>query len=657
MYTCNNDAAESFCEQQARFGIKRFNKFFDADQYGVVIDDEFTAEVGNAGGGHGGDHVRCAGDAVNDPQTGLVIAGPWAPADENWDGVEEPEPDQDFWSDTNRSYREFRCAEDGVYQYDPQGAVKICGPLRVVQHVDTNGDYSRQVMFQTIAGKNEMIIIPAEALVGNSLATVKQLARRGLEIVPRMDSEVTAYLQSSTPDRIAIGATVPGWQDDIGDGQIYLLPDRTVIKSPSLRSSTNVIPAPSFPATPLSAQGTLATWRTEVAAPACQIKAGILALCAGFAPPLLKFAPETLNCVLNFYSKTSKGKSTMLQVAASVWGHHKQELMDWNCTEKGLLDRAKHYQDRPLFLDELGAGEFTPPAWSKLLYSLAGGKGRVRSSSQGKAIGGEAFRTFAISSGEFPIRDYMTGAKQRPNRGTLLRGMDIEIADAAEELPEEQREPFMAKLKQATKTAFGTAAKAFLQGLVEQYPQADDLNRFVVAKVAEILNDFDLPLQDAAIKRGLERFALLAVAGELAVQLRLLPLGDAKQVRKAIKVYAAAWYQTHSPQSVQQRLIEHIVSFIYSSEKRFQSVAGPPPANRVGWDCLIKGVPCFAFTSDGLKEASNESDVSMVAKLLQGAGLLVQNDPSKLKARLPKGNRLYCYAVKKDILSYSDEVA
>jgi putative DNA primase/helicase len=347
----------------------------------------------------------------------------------------------------------------------------------------------------------------------------------------------------------------------------------------------------------------------------------------------------------------------MLQVAASVWGNHKQELMVWNGTEKGLLDRAKHYQDRPLFLDELGAGEFTPPALSKLLYSLAGGKGRVRSSSQGKAIGGEAFRTFAISSGEFPIQDFMTGAKQRPNRGTLLRGMDIEIADAAEELPEEQREPFMAKLNQATKTAFGTAAKAFLQGLVEQYPQADDLNQFVVAKVAGILRDFDLPLQDAAIKRGLERFALLAVAGELAVELELLPLGDAKQVHKAIRVYAAAWYQTHSPQSVQQRLIEHIVSFIYSSEKRFQRVAGPSPANRVGWDCLINGVPCYAFTSDGLKEASNESDVSMVAKLLQGAGLLVQNDPSKLKARLPKGNRLYCYAVNKDILSYSDEVA
>ena len=107
-------------------------------------------------------------------------------------------------------------------------------------------------------------------------------------------------------------------------------------------------------------------------------------------------------------------------------------------------------------------------------------------------------------------------------------------------------------------------------------------------------------------------------------------------------------------------LIERIASFLQKSQRRFENIGGPVPANRVGWRCVVAGERCFGFTSDGLKEATQEHDVSKVAQTLQKAGLLSGNDANKVKAKITidmqTKQRTYVYAVNEGILTYVDDM-
>ena len=653
-----DDGREAFHEALARHGFKRFDKFYESYEDGDELDAEYTLED-EKGGGNGGNHGWHAGDATgDDPKTCMVFLGyPGDRAYEGHDGVDQP--DEDDWSGIHFSNGGFFCTSDGVFSISLLGLVKICAPMLVLTHVETNGNFSRQIKFVTRAGKVAYLLIPDDIFYGNCNGLPKLLARRGLAISIGQELLVAQYVQSANPDRIATGATVPGWQESPSAGLVYVLPDMTVIMAKSSRATTRVVPASTFDALELSLSGTLGTWKAQVATPACKLRAGILALCAGFAPVLLRFAPEKINFLLNFYGRTSKGKSTLLQIAASVWGSNNEVVNNWNGTEIGLIDMARGYRDRAFILDEMGAGAHCSNSLSKILYSLASAKDRTRGSGTGKVRGGKPLRTLAISSGEYSIHAGMSVGSNQPNRGTIHRGIDIEILDAVAEVPEMERDIFAEKLSDAIEENHGTAARQFIRGLVEQFPTTDSLKKHVRISVSEIMADFGLPMDDSAINRGLKRFALLAVAGELAVQQGLLPIADASQVRSAIGGYAAAWHRMHSPQSVQDRMIERIGRFILRNQTRFQQPNGHVPANRAGWDTIINSEPCFAFTAEGLEEAANERDKTMVAQTLLGAGLLVQNDATKLMARLTKdrttGQRPYAYAISKTILTYLED--
>lgn len=648
MYSSSNHYVEPIsAEKLARYGFQRTDAFFDNKEH-EVLEAEYTSEVT--------DEEK----AINDPAMGLVIAGPWAQAD---DTAKAQGQDEEARAEEPSPSLGWVCTEQGVFDGRSGQMDFICAPLKVTQQVVTHGKYYRELRLRNFAGEDMTLQIPEGELHGTSKSLVKLLANHGLYIVPDKGNQLRDYLHASGQMRIAHGVEEPGWLDDIGNGLIYLMPDRKLIMAPQLRVTTSVVPAATFATTPLPVQGTPVTWRTEVAQPACHIKAGILALSLGFAPLLLKFAPEEINFTIHFFGLSTKGKSTLLRIAGSIWGDPKKTLQSWNGTEKGLLDVAKQHRDRPLFLDEIGAGNHSPEELIKMIYSLAGGQSRIRSTASGKVLGGEAFRSLVTSTGEYALYAGMSVRGKQPNRGTLHRGIDIEIVHAAEELPEEARKPYLHRLNIATTTAYGTAAKAFLHGLVGRFQHADQLKEYVIQEVEGVMAEFALPSADPVISRGLSRFALLAVAGELAVQQGLIPLADAKAVRAAIKPFAEAWYRQMSPAATQAKLIDRIASFILKSERRFQPVGKPIPADRVGWVFQSKRSQqtFYAFTKEGLQEAAQERDVLSVAKNLVAYNLLVITEPGKYVSKIPvyatNESRPRAYLVKGEIINYTNDLS
>ena len=641
-------------QRLAQFRLKRHAAFYDDES--AVIDAEYSRLDGGktsatgcgAGNGQDGEGDK----AVNDPDLASVI---WQPQP---DGNTAQEPDADTVGTAVPPF-DWYCEETGVYDVR-FGKHFICGPLKVTYQVEINGDYYRQVKYRNFRGKDATMLIAEGDLLGSSKILMKWLANRGLHIAPGKHMELQEYLLACKPGKIADGVQVPGWEDRLGNGLIYVMPDQSIIMPVHLRAKTPLVPTFHYDDNQHPSKGDLSEWIETVARPACRTNAGILALSVGIAPVLLKFAPEEINFMIHFHGKTTKGKSTLIQIASSIWGLNHKQGSSWNGTEKGLLDKAKQYRDRLLFLDELGAGDMDPQAMSKMVYSLAGGQDRLRSTAGGKAIGGESFRTLVVSSGEFALEAGMSNGNKQPNRGTVHRCIDIEIRDAAAELLAPERGPFIDGLKQATNDAYGTAGKAFLTKLVERFPDAKSLSDHLRREMGEVLTDFGVPINDPVMKRSLERFALIVVAGELAVDFGLMPLTDSQDVRRAISTFARAWYGKVSPQAVQTRYLERIRDFILKSRVRFQDEGKSAPANRVGWYLYHNRIQkhVYAFTALGLHEAAQDRDVQAVAKALQDAQLLFQNNAGKYQARVPVPagryhQRVDAYTVLDDILDYT----
>ena len=642
-------------ENLTRYGVKREAAFYADDT--AVIDGEYARLDGDKtsamGGGEGNGQEGEGDKAINDPDLALVI---WQPQP---DGNTAQEPNADTVV-TAVPYDDWYCDETGVYDIRDGKREFICAPLKVINRVQIQKCFYRELKFRDFRGNDVTLLMRERELRGSGLSLAQKLSDRGLEIQPRKDEQMKDYLLACKPDKIADGVEVPGWQDRLGNGLIYVMPDQSIIMPGQLRAKTTLVPTFHYDDNQHPSKGDLSEWIETVARPACRINAGILALSVGIAPVLLKFAPEEINFMIHFHGKTTKGKSTLIQIASSIWGLNHKQGSSWNGTEKGLMDKAKQYRDRLLFLDELGAGDMDPQAMSKMVYSLAGGQDRVRSTPGGKAIGGESFRTLVVSSGEFAMEAGMSNGSKQPNRGTVHRCIDIEIRDAAAELLAQERGPFIDGLKQATNDAYGTAGKAFLTKLVERFPDAKSLRDHLRREMGEVLTDFGVPINDPVMKRSLERFALIVVAGELAVDFGLMPLTDAKDVRRTITTFTRAWYGKVSPQAVQTRYLERIRDFILKSRARFQDEGKSAPANRVGWYLYHNRIQknLYAFTAQGLQEAAQERDIQAVAKALKDAQLLFQNNASKYQARVPvpagqTHQRVDAYTVLDDILDYS----
>ena len=132
--------------------------------------------------------------------------------------------------------------------------------------------------------------------------------------------------------------------------------------------------------------GTLAEWRAAVEpAIAAYPVAGLLYL-AALASPLLEplgLAPFMVDVA----GETSHGKSTVLRLAASVWGDPADGagvFGSWGATEAGLERTAATVGHLPLLLDDTQrAGGQRAADLARMLYLLASGQGKRRGSPDG----------------------------------------------------------------------------------------------------------------------------------------------------------------------------------------------------------------------------------------------------------------------------------
>lgn len=224
-------------------------------------------------------------------------------------------------------------------------------------------------------------------------------------------------------------------------------------------------------------------------------------ICASFAAPLLEVL-DAPNFALHLPGDSSRGKTSMLKIAASVWGDpsNDQWVASWNTTSVGAELRASSLSGLPLCFDEVGASDVQMT--ERLVYMLINGGGRARGQKDLQLRETPTWKTVVLSTGERQLagEDAATGAQVRvlqfhvANFGPL----DAAKVDA---------------IRDAACDNFGHAGREWILELLAT-PDWDELRRQHKAGVANYRAAARNPLQ----QRQASYFALLALVETLLFQ-------------------------------------------------------------------------------------------------------------------------------------------
>src|SRR5690606_33450934 len=121
---------------------------------------------------------------------------------------------------------------------------------------------------------------------------------------------------------------------------------------------------------------------------------------------------------------SSLGKSTLLKVAASVYGSPAHYPRTWRATDNALEATAAAHSDCLLVLDEIG--QIEPRIVGETVYMLGNGEGKSRATETGGSRGAShRWRLVFLSSGEKTLLDHMAEAGKKPQAGMEIRLMTI----------------------------------------------------------------------------------------------------------------------------------------------------------------------------------------------------------------------------------------
>lgn len=163
------------------------------------------------------------------------------------------------------------------------------------------------------------------------------------------------------------------------------------------------------------AGGEFGDWR-EAVAQIADYPSVLIALYASLAAPLL----EILGCqnfVVDWSHMTSTGKTTVLRLAASVWGAPDERvassaMQTWDVTRVWLERAAATLHSIPLILDDTKRARKADFV-AQTIYDIVSGRGRGRGSINGTQELA-TWRTVLLSTGEQRITDFSQDGGTRP---------------------------------------------------------------------------------------------------------------------------------------------------------------------------------------------------------------------------------------------------
>lgn len=534
---------------------------------------------------------------------------------------EEQLPNGFYFSKDNLVYQPECINED----QDLPPPIVICSKLFITACTrdDLNHNHGRLLEFKDNDNHHHEWAMPMELLAGDGTRYREELLSMGLRIEPGKKARnlLTHYIQASKPKARARCVSSLGWHKNC-----FILPQEIIGNPPEERILLQTTSS-SFP--DYTSQGTLEEWQTHISSMCTGNNRLIFSASIGFAPPLLHLLGME-NGGFHFRGMSSIGKTTALEIAASIWGHSKKYIQRWRSTTNGLETLATSHNDSLLCLDELSQAD--PDMAGESAYMLANGAGKNRSKEFGVGKRKTAsWRLLFLSTGEISLASHMIEEGKKVRAGQEIRMVDIPADTRKYGMFENLHHcpnghVFADTLSLSCKTFYGSASKAFLKRLIDQLDEALPLLRHSMETfIKEVLPES----ADGQIYRVAKRFALVAAAGELATHFGVT--GWSKQdAINAAKTCFLDWLETlggTGPKEEHAILSQVKLFFEQHGDSRFtpkDSSLEHKTINRAGFkNTSTEGeIEFFVFPETFKKEIAKGFEPSEVSRICLKHGLL-----------------------------------
>lgn len=503
-------------------------------------------------------------------------------------------------------------------------SIKICTRLEVIARTRTTEgvNHARLLRFYDLDGICHEWSMPMKLFATDGKEYRAELLDRGLLISRERGAQtyLSTYIQESQPKETFRCVSRTGWM-----GEQFVLPDITIGKTGDER----VIFQTEY-ALPLrfGSRGDLNDFY-RIAAMCIGNNLMIFGVSMAFAAPLLELTGSESGG-FNLVGPSSIGKSKLLRLAASIWGPV-ENVQQWRATANGLEGLAMAFNDCLLCLDELG--QIDPEALGQAIYMLGNSVGKARAVRSGGLKVPGRWRLLFLSSGEIGIFEHMNCTQQKARAGHEVRAIDLQAGGRKHGCYEELHgiaagAEFSQMITDETSNCFGFVGRRFLESLTVDRVEALKNVKFTMSK---FISDFSLIEADGQVIRVLERFALVAAAGELATSYGLTqwPAGTAT---KACSVLFDKWQEDRGDlgKREDQLIIDQVSHFFESNgSSRFMDLnmpetkviqqAGYKKRTEHGWEFRV-------FPNVFRKEVCKGYSLKQVITILRENKLLIAPD-------------------------------
>lgn len=476
----------------------------------------------------------------------------------------------------------YEILADGIYQIQQkQLPVKLCDAMQLVAHT-RNADGSGWgiwVRFDDADGRRHDLVLP-RGLLTQGRKVEERLTSEGLYLSYLSGNSskcpLAEFLNAVPKDAIprALSVSGGGYASDKLESFVFANETLTLPGAEAVR-----LLEPDTAAV-LEERGTLEDWQYSVSMPAKHSSRLMFGLCVSLAAPLLEVVGVP-SSIFHFWGRRGSGKTSILRAAASVYGGE-DRLLSWNATGNGLEGLAIRYSNQPLILDEIGQAKESAV---NAVYDLCNETARVRMDRNARLRKVNRWSLNVISSGEFSLTEVKQQKARYGSNGTasgeLVRCIGIP-ADAGSGLGVLESLPSTKDLSGAQDStgkragefvkafsslkATGCAGRAYLMALMADVKETGVCGfRQQLESVKQMLEeamtkDGEPELKDSE-RRVLERFAVVALAGELATSYGVMGTAWAKgDAVRAVLICFKAWRESEeSPEGREQKTVQKIL--------------------------------------------------------------------------------------------------
>jgi uncharacterized protein (DUF927 family) len=521
----------------------------------------------------------------------------------------------------------------------------IATPVTVAARTTNSDDGSegRFLRLLTDSGPKEWII-PMEVFGGSGEDARRTLFGMGVIIALKKRGQFMEYLLDQRPAEVFSTTCRPGWHES----GAFVLPGRT-IGSDKVRYQASARGQNLF-----RVRGSLDGWKTEVAAKCEGNPVLTLAIGCALAGPLLSLV-GVLGGGVHLVGDSSSGKSLAQLIGSSVWGDPGIFAASWDMTKGGLEIEASSRNDTMLPLDEIKRAD--PKRVQEMAYSLANGQGKGTMTRDREARGKLSWRLLALSSGERSLSEHAAISGNAAHAGAELRMVDVNAGTrthrAFDELHGLEGADFHRQLTVAVGANHGHIGPAFVEKLLASDDRPGLLEDFAGIR-AQFVED------NAQAGRVADRFAVIALAGEMAIAYGLLPWTPGTALADCQLLYGEWLSRVGGGNAEDRQILAGILDFIDKhGSSRFSDVedqtSDTKVFNRAGYWEVVGAKRLYLFNKSALTEAAHGHGLARVVKALEGAGALAKHDTDRdsrrtKKYRLPAGGSARLYVIDPDAM-------